>query len=47
MKLIRKYLECDMYTGFEVHTEKTLNKLDTFIAKFGQLLKVWNIQYIY
>lgn len=40
MKLIRKYLECDMYAGFEVHTEKTLDKLDILIAEFGYLIKV-------
>ena len=37
---IRKYLECDMYMGYEVHTEQTLHELQSCMVQFGDLLQV-------
>ena len=45
LKAIRKYLECDMYMGLEVHTEDTLNELDFCIEEFGDLIEVSSLIY--
>ncbi|KAI0684868.1 hypothetical protein BC835DRAFT_1291935 [Cytidiella melzeri] len=38
LESIRKYLECDMYVSFHVHTDDTLEDYDKTIQQFGQLL---------
>ncbi|KAI0700634.1 hypothetical protein BC835DRAFT_1411979 [Cytidiella melzeri] len=38
LKAIRKYLECDMYVSFHVHTDDTLEDYDKTIQQFGQRL---------
>ena len=40
VKLIRKYVECNMFASFEVHTESTLHDFEVAISQFGTLLKV-------
>ena len=40
MKVLRKYLECDMLMGFDVHTEDTLDRLDNLIMELGDLIQV-------
>ncbi|KAI0683923.1 hypothetical protein BC835DRAFT_1422790 [Cytidiella melzeri] len=38
LKAIQKYLECDMYVSFHVHTDDTLEDYDKTIQQFGQQL---------
>ena len=40
LRLIRKYIVCDMYMGLEVQTEESLQKLDNAITDFGDTLDV-------
>ena len=40
LKLIRRYIECNMYIGFEVHTDVTLNLLNTALQAFNDALEV-------
>ncbi|THG93164.1 hypothetical protein EW026_g7995 [Hermanssonia centrifuga] len=38
LKLIRKYVELDMYLGFEVHTDDTLNAFEARLLEYEELL---------
>ena len=40
LRVICKYLECDMYMGFAVYTVVTLDALDSCILEFADLLEV-------
>ncbi|EKM49227.1 uncharacterized protein PHACADRAFT_201888 [Phanerochaete carnosa HHB-10118-sp] len=39
LKLIRRYVECDMYASFEVHTTKTIEAYRRSIQQFYETLK--------
>lgn len=40
MKLIRSYLELDMYAGLTVHTESTIAAGEAELQTFGNILRV-------
>ena len=40
LKLIRAYIECNMYSAFAVHTERTLDDFSAAQRRLGYALEV-------
>ena len=40
LKLIRRYIECDVYASFEVHTTETVEAYRRAIQRFYNTLRV-------
>lgn len=40
LKLLRCYIEIDMYAGFQLHTDQTIQDGKWHVARFYKLLKV-------
>jgi len=40
LKMLRSYLELDMYASLTVHTEETLDAMEAELLRFGDLVQV-------
>ena len=46
IKLIRSYIELDMYAGLTVHTDSTIAAGEAELQTFGTTLRVYNLYYL-